>query len=63
MFTKRRKTAVIEDLDGFMAWLATMPLITAASNKTADLGRAPPAAKPGPSAADKEFLEALKSMA
>lgn len=56
---------MIEDLDGFMAWLATMPLITAASNKAYDLDRPPAVAKSAPSAtaADKEFLDALKSMA
>lgn len=58
-----KRTAVIEDKDAFMAYLATMPLIVSASNKRHDLPAPQQGGKAAPSAADKEFLEALKSMA
>ena len=62
--TSARKTAVIEDLDAFKAWLATTPLIMSASNKNAGLNLPAPSAAPKPSSgADAEFLAALKSMA
>lgn len=62
--TSARKTAVIEDLDGFMAWLATTPLIMSASNKNTSLSLPAASAPPKPSSgADAEFLAALKSMA
>lgn len=59
-----KRTAVIEDMDAFMAYLATMPLIVSASSKRQGLPPPQQASKAAaPSAADQEFLDALKSMA
>jgi uncharacterized NAD-dependent epimerase/dehydratase family protein len=62
--TTPKRTAVIEDVDAFMAWLATAPIIVSASNKNANPNQPAKdaAAKPA-SGADADFLAALKSMA
>ncbi|HEX8962666.1 MAG TPA: hypothetical protein VF801_06655 [Rhodocyclaceae bacterium] len=59
------RKAVIEDLDAFFAWLATTPIIQSVAQRRNERD-AYPQGKPSaakPSEADKEFLEALKSMA
>ncbi|MGE5465831.1 MAG: hypothetical protein ACM3Y9_00225 [Ignavibacteria bacterium] len=58
--TKRQ--AVVEDMDAFMAWLATMPISVWASSK-AQGGEHPVKAAPAASTSDADFLAALKSMA
>lgn len=59
-----KRTAVIEDVDAFMAWLATMPLIVSAAEKRDGRSQTGNArASAAPSKNDAEFLAALKSMA
>lgn len=59
-----RKQAVIEDLDAFFVYLATTPIIRSVAEKRLQRSALPPATKPASTAnTDKEFLDALKSMA
>jgi len=68
MGTKRKRTAVIEDMDAFMAFLASTPFVREARDR---LGRMdafgnvvkPPAQKSAAAAVDTELLDALSSMA
>lgn len=59
-----KRTAVIEDMQAFEAYLASMPLIRAIHEKAfhQDAPKAPKA-KSGGAEVDKDLLEALKSMA
>ena len=58
-----KKTAVVEDIEAFKAWLATTPLMISVAEKRRHQGQASHSKKAGPSAADLELAEALKSMA
>lgn len=58
-----KKTAVVEDVDAFLAWLSTVPIVLAAAERRSDRSISDQSAKPAAASADKEFLEALKSMA
>jgi hypothetical protein len=58
-----KKTSVIEDVDAFLAWLSTTPLILAVGHSRPELLPSPGKKSGAAAAADKDFLEALKSMA
>lgn len=63
-----KRTAVIEDMEAFMVFLASMPLVQEAREKLTRLDAAgniskPPAQKSASSAVDSELLNALSSMA
>ncbi|MGE5465894.1 MAG: hypothetical protein ACM3Y9_00565 [Ignavibacteria bacterium] len=58
------KKAVIDDMDAFLAWLSTMPLIQAVGERRIQHDGAAQGAKLPPKAGvDRELAEALKSMA
>lgn len=58
------KKAVIDDMDAFLAWLSTMPLIQAVGERRIQHDSAAQGAKPPPkTGVDRELAEALKSMA
>ncbi len=67
MGAKQKRTAVIEDMEAFMAFLASTPFVQEARERLSRMDAfgniAKPAQKSGSAAVDSELLDALSSMA